>query len=186
MALLALAITLPAKAQAAQAAFTADWPGQPAAGGEMASHPGMVSTAPAAERLRQDTAATGFRNHSAPIPLHANWTADRMTPVAATSPSELPSQPGDTLTCYYYGERVVPRLPNPCKGRTLRKLACVVYPGTWTQPAADGLRHPVVIMHIPADTSDELYDRFLKLERRTAGLTVVRDFTPGPAAVVQR
>lgn len=109
-----------------------------------------------------------------------------MGPVAADSATELPSQPGDTLACIYYGERVVPRLPNPCKGRTLRKLARVVYPGTWTQPTADGLRYPVAIMHIPDDTSDALYARFLKLEARTPGLTVVRDFRAGPAEVAQQ
>ena len=109
-----------------------------------------------------------------------------MGPVAADSATELPSQPGDTLTCIYYGERVVPRLPNPCKGRTLRKLARVVYPGTWTQPTAAGLRYPVAIMHIPDATSDTLYARFLKLEARTPGLTVVRDFRAGPAEVAQQ
>lgn len=113
-------------------------------------------------------------------------TSQRMGPVAAGSAAELPSQPGDTLACIYYGERVVPRLPNPCKGRTLRKLARVVYPGTWTQPTADGLRYPVAIMHIPDDTSDALYARFLKLEARTPGLTVVRDFRAAPAEVAQQ
>lgn len=97
-------------------------------------------------------------------------------PGAAQSMSEIPTQPGDTLTCTYYGERVVPRLPNPCEGCTLGPCAKVEYPGTWTRPDAEGKRYPVTIMHIPEDTSDELYRRFLHFERRTPGLTVVRDF----------
>lgn len=38
----------------------------------------------------------------------------------------------------------------------------------------------------PGDTSDALYARFLKLEARTPGLTVVRDFWAGPAEVAQQ
>ena len=127
-----------------------------------------------------------FDSLRAALSRQRRQTSQRMGPVAADSATELPSQPGDTLTCIYYGERVVPRLPNPCKGRTLRKLARVVYPGTWTQPTAAGLRYPVAIMHIPDATSDALYARFLKLEARTPGLTVVRDFRAGPAEVAQQ
>ena len=127
-----------------------------------------------------------FDSLRAALSRQRRQTSQRMGPVAADSATELPSQPGDTLTCIYYGERVVPRLPNPCKGRTLRKLARVVYPGTWTLPTAAGLRYPVAIMHIPDATSDALYARFLKLEARTPGLTVVRDFRAGPAEVAQQ
>lgn len=38
----------------------------------------------------------------------------------------------------------------------------------------------------PDATSDALYARFLKLEARTPGLTVVRDFRAGPAEVAQQ
>ena len=138
------------------------------------------------QRPAFDSLRAALSQQRAAFERQRRQTSQRMGPVAADSATELPSQPGDTLTCIYYGERVVPRLPNPCKGRTLRKLARVVYPGTWTQPTAAGLRYPVTIMHIPDATSDALYARFLKLEARTPGLTVVRDFRAGPAEVAQQ
>ena len=138
------------------------------------------------QRPAFDSLRSVLSQQRAALSQQRRQTSQRMRPVAADSAAELPSQSGDTLTCIYYGERVVPRLPNPCKGRTLRKLARVVYPGTWTQPTADGLRYPVAIMHIPDDTSDALYARFLKLEARTPGLTVVRDFRAGPSEVAQQ
>ena len=138
------------------------------------------------QRPAFDSLRVALSQQRAALSRQRRQTSQRMGPVAADSATELPSQPGDTLTCIYYGERVVPRLPNPCKGRTLRKLARVVYPGTWTQPTAAGLRYPVAIMHIPDATSDALYARFLKLEARTPGLTVVRDFRAGPAEVAQQ
>ena len=138
------------------------------------------------QRPAFDSLRAALSQQRAALSRQRRQTSQRMGPVAADSATELPSQPGDTLTCIYYGERVVPRLPNPCKGRTLRKLARVVYPGTWTQPTAAGLRYPVAIMHIPDATSDALYARFLKLEARTPGLTVVRDFRAGPAEVAQQ
>ena len=187
---MAVLLTLPSRASARTSAATAPCAVLPAA--DSVSPDSLRSALSrqraAFERQRPafDSLRAALSQQRAALSRQRRQTSQRMGPVAADSATELPSQPGDTLTCIYYGERVVPRLPNPCKGRTLRKLARVVYPGTWTQPTAAGLRYPVTIMHIPDATSDALYARFLKLEARTPGLTVVRDFRAGPAEVAQQ
>ena len=187
---MAVLLTLPSRALARTSAATAPCAVLPAA--DSVSPDSLRSALSrqraAFERQRPafDSLRAALSQQRAALSRQRRQTSQRMGPVAADSATELPSQPGDTLTCIYYGERVVPRLPNPCKGRTLRKLARVVYPGTWTQPTAAGLRYPVAIMHIPDATSDALYARFLKLEARTPGLTVVRDFRAGPAEVAQQ
>ena len=180
---MAVLLTLPSRALARMSAATAPCAVLPAAD---SVSPDSLRAALSQQRAAFERQRPAFDSLRAALSQQRRQTSQRMGPVAADSAAELPCQPGDTLTCIYYGERVVPRLPNPCKGRTLRKLARVVYPGTWTQPTADGLRYPVAIMHIPDDTSDALYARFLKLEARTPGLTVVRDFRAGPAEVAQQ
>ena len=180
---MAVLLTLPSRALARTSAATAPCAVLPAAD---SVSPDSLRSALSRQRAAFERQRPAFDSLRAALSQQRRQTSQRMGPVAADSATELPSQPGDTLTCIYYGERVVPRLPNPCKGRTLRKLARVVYPGTWTQPTAAGLRYPVAIMHIPDATSDALYARFLKLEARTPGLTVVRDFRAGPAEVAQQ